>query len=472
MAFVQLCDAVASMVRSGVPADSDALVALRAQLDQLAALLAEAEVRFDTHELWRDTGAGSMRGWYADHCELGRRGAADQIRRLQRLEQWPDVTDAWVSQRLNAAQIDLIAGVVPKRFRGLFAQQAAEIIDIIAPLDVTNTETAMRQWVRCAESADGPEQFRQPPTGLHLDRVLDGRFVMHGEFDSADAAIIAAAIHDFATPDPIDTDGQPIGEPRTPAQRNSDAMIAICRFAITHREGTGDNGRFLPHISLIVDINELRASALRGAGIHLATSGNNRAGSGSFANNRAGSGSFARSGARTLTEQLEQLAVTHNWSAAERAWFTDALHHHGTSVTFDGTELDATATALHTCDSIVQRVLMAGNKVLNMGRETRTATPTQRRAIITRDRHCRAPGCHTRPEHCDVHHIDHWINGGHTDIHRMVLLCSTHHRQFHRPGHHMELDDNARFTIHSPKGWTRTTTPDHNETQHFPDARP
>jgi hypothetical protein len=42
------------MVRSGVPADARALVQLRTRLDQLAALVAEASVRFDTHELWRD----------------------------------------------------------------------------------------------------------------------------------------------------------------------------------------------------------------------------------------------------------------------------------------------------------------------------------------------------------------------------------------------------------------------------------
>ncbi len=438
LAFEQLAAAVRSMVHTGVPADAQSLLALRAQLDQLSALLAEAEVRFDQHELWRDEGAGSLRGWMADQCDLGRRAATAQARRVERLEQWPDIAQAWSAGRLNAAQVEVVVGIVPKRFVSLFAEQASSVVDIIAPLTVGNTELALRQWVRCAEAADGPDQFREPPTGLHIDRLLDGQFVLQGQFDAADAAIITAALHDFDVPDPVDADGLPIGEPRTLLQRNRDALVAACKFAVTHREGASDTGRFLPHVSLVVDVAELRASALRGAGVH----------------SHAG---------------LEQMAEAHNWSAAERAWFSDALDRrlHGTAVTFDGTDIDAAGVSLLTCDSIVQRIMVAGDKVLNMGRSVRTATPVQRRAIITRDRHCRAPGCSTKPKHCDVHHIDHWINGGRTDVHRMVLLCGTHHRQFHKPGYRMELDDDAVFTVHSPKGWSRSSTPDRIETQHF-----
>ena len=436
--FEQLSSAVTSMVLCGVPADARSLVALRAQLDQLTALLAEAEVRFDQHELWRDEGAGSLRGWMADQCDLGRRAASAQARRIERLEEWPEVAEAWSAGRLSSAQVDVVVGVVPRRFIALFAEQAGSVVDIIAPLTVGDTELAMRQWVCCAENTDGPRQLGDRTSGLYFTRILDGRFTLEGHFEGADAAVITAALQDFDVPDALDEHGELIGPVRTLSQRNADALLAACRFAIAHREGAGDTGRFLPHVSLVVDVNELRASALRGAGVH----------------SHAG---------------LEQLAEARNWSAAERAWFTDTLDRKlaGTAVTFEGTDLDAAATVLLTCDSIVQRVMVAGDKILDMGREVRTATVAQRRAIITRDRHCRAPGCSTRAKHCDVHHVDHWINGGRTDVHRMVLLCGTHHRQFHRPGYRMELDEDAVFTVHAPKGWSRSTTPDRIETRHF-----
>jgi len=431
-ALGQLADAVALVSTCGVPADSGALVGLRSQIDRLSAMVVEAEIRFDQAELWRDAGAGSLRGWMADRCGLGRQAATVQARRVERLELWPEVVQAWAAGEVSAAQVDLMVGVVPRRFVSRFADHAASVVATVAALDAAATEQVLRHWVRCAESADGPEQFRERTSGLHLDRVLDGRFVMSGQFEAADAAIIEAALRDFDVPDPVDADGQPIGEQRSLGQRNADALVEMCRFAISHRQGAGDTGRFLPHVSLVVDVAEMRAAALRGAGVRTAAG-------------------------------LDQLAEVRGWNAVERAWFTDALHHHGTGVTFDGTELDATALNLLTCDSVIQRVMVADNTILNMGRTVRTATPVQRRAIITRDRHCRAPGCHTKPKHCDVHHIDHWINGGSTDIDRMVLLCGTHHRQFHRPGYRMELDDNATFTVHAPQGWSRSTTPDRIE---------
>ncbi|NCY17440.1 MAG: hypothetical protein EBX39_11905, partial [Actinobacteria bacterium] len=87
--FEQLTSLVAAMAECGVPADSSALVGLRAQVDRLTSMVAEAEIRFDQAELWRDAGAGSLRGWMADHCGLGRRAATTEARRVERLEQWP-----------------------------------------------------------------------------------------------------------------------------------------------------------------------------------------------------------------------------------------------------------------------------------------------------------------------------------------------------------------------------------------------
>jgi hypothetical protein len=50
----------------------------------------------------------------------------------------------------------------------------------------------------------------------------------------------------------------------------------------------------------------------------------------------------------------------------------------------------------------------------------------------------------------------------------MVLLCGTHHREFHKPGYRMELSDQAEFIVHSPKGWCRSSVPERVETQIFP----
>ena len=437
IAFAQLANAVASIDTCGVPTDAGVLVGLRSQIDRLSALITEAEVRFNRNQLWRDEGAGSLRAWLVDACGLSRREATHLARRADRLESWPEVLEAWKSGALSGTQVDVVIAAVPARFVTEFAQQSPEVVRVLAPLDVAQTEVAMRQWVRCAEAADGAEDFSERPSGVYLDSLLDGRVVVQGQLNRTEAAIVEAALRVFDVPDSVDENGEFIGEPRSLGKRNADALVEVCKFALSHREGAGESGRFVPHVSLVVDIAELRASALRGSGVR----------------SKAG---------------LERAAEARGWSAAETAWFTDALHRHGDAVTADGSELDATALATLTCDSVVQRVLMAGSKMLNLGREVRTATASQRRAIVARDRHCRAPGCRTKPKHCDVHHIDHWINGGRTDVDRMVLLCGTHHREFHKPGYRMELSDQAEFIVHSPKGWCRSSVPERVETQIFP----
>jgi hypothetical protein len=89
-----------------------------------------------------------------------------------------------------------------------------------------------------------------------------------------------------------------------------------------------------------------------------------------------------------------------------------------------------------TCDCRISRIITDGpSKVLDVGRSMRTPPPPMRRAVIARDRHCRAPGCEMPPRFCDVHHILHWTKGGETKLINLILLCRRHHRHVHDGGH-------------------------------------
>jgi hypothetical protein len=80
---------------------------------------------------------------------------------------------------------------------------------------------------------------------------------------------------------------------------------------------------------------------------------------------------------------------------------------------------------------------------LDVGRKTRSIPPALRRALQSRDRGCRFPGCtHTR--FVDAHHIRHWAHGGQTRLGNLVTLCRFHHRAVHEGGARIEvLDDGA-----------------------------
>lgn len=93
-------------------------------------------------------------------------------------------------------------------------------------------------------------------------------------------------------------------------------------------------------------------------------------------------------------------------------------------------DLEAAAGTHH-----LARLLMStAVTVLHVGRNQRTATPAQRRALEARDRHCVFPGCRAHPRRCQAHHVIEWENGGATDISNMALLCVRHHICVHEGG--------------------------------------
>jgi hypothetical protein len=86
------------------------------------------------------------------------------------------------------------------------------------------------------------------------------------------------------------------------------------------------------------------------------------------------------------------------------------------------------------CDGCLSRVLMAESQVIDVGRATRAISPSQKRALRARDRHCRFPGCDRPVSWTSPHHIEFWARGGPTNLPNLVSLCWFHHRCVHEGG--------------------------------------
>jgi len=110
----------------------------------------------------------------------------------------------------------------------------------------------------------------------------------------------------------------------------------------------------------------------------------------------------------------------------------------------DGPSMAAETARRLACDASV--VMLKENddgEPLNLGRKTRTISAPLRRALNSRDKGCRFPGCANK-RYMDAHHIDHWVNGGETKPSNLVSLCRFHHRSVHEGGIRIErLDDGA-----------------------------
>ena len=84
------------------------------------------------------------------------------------------------------------------------------------------------------------------------------------------------------------------------------------------------------------------------------------------------------------------------------------------------------------CDATLRYLLEDDDGVpLALGRKQRTVSPQQRMVVEDRDKACRRPGC-GQSRWLHIHHLDHWEDGGRTDVDRMCGLCPRDHDLHHR----------------------------------------
>lgn len=101
-------------------------------------------------------------------------------------------------------------------------------------------------------------------------------------------------------------------------------------------------------------------------------------------------------------------------------------------VTAHGLELTPTELRRILAEAnIIPDVLGGRGQVLDVGRSQRDYPPPMKQAIKARDRGCIVPGCKVPVEHCEVHHIIAWKDGGVTAVWWAATLCTAHHHDVH-----------------------------------------
>jgi hypothetical protein len=97
--------------------------------------------------------------------------------------------------------------------------------------------------------------------------------------------------------------------------------------------------------------------------------------------------------------------------------------------------------------------------VLDLGRRRRRPNAALRRAARERDKcRCRFPGCESR--RVDLHHIQHWINGGRTSLENLISLCKYHHLLVHDRGYLIAAGQGGGFAFFRPEGTGLPPSPD------------
>jgi hypothetical protein len=117
--------------------------------------------------------------------------------------------------------------------------------------------------------------------------------------------------------------------------------------------------------------------------------------------------------------------------------------------------LSAAALERIACDCSLTRILLSPDSVpIDVGRAWRTISPSQRRALVARDRHCQWPGCERPASWCQAHHKKSWARGGNSDLGNYILICNRHHWMLHEGGWELiKTADNRMLAIPGRKDY-------------------
>jgi hypothetical protein len=119
----------------------------------------------------------------------------------------------------------------------------------------------------------------------------------------------------------------------------------------------------------------------------------------------------------------------------------------------DGTPLPVSTVQRFCCEATVALVAIDEfGETVAVGREFRTATRAQRRALRAMYSTCAHPHCEVGFDACRIHHIRFWRFGGRTDVSNMIPVCEQHHHLVHEGGWQLTMTDERRCTWIRPDG--------------------
>ena len=345
---------------------------------------------FDEGAGWVDGGYKSCAHWLSWRCGIDVRTAREHVCVARRLEQRPLIRDAFERGELSYSKVRALLRLEDDFDEELMLQYAQSA-------SASQLERIVRGCRRCVAVEEGSaRQFAE--RDFHWGYDEGGAVVFHGRLPAEVGAVVVRALEaarDELGPPPSET---PVGlDPLTAEQsgsvraRNADALVALAATKLAERASSADLYQLVVH----VDVDALRGSA-----------------------EPPGDGSAEPFGDCRLD---------------------------------DGSPLPRAAARRLACDASIVRVLERDGKPISLGRKTRTIAPALRRALHIRQKTCMFPAC-TQRHHTDAHHVEHWADGGQTDLGNLLRLCRFHHGLVHEGGFDVRRAPRGGFVFHDPHG--------------------
>ncbi len=397
------------------------LASIQRHRNQLDGYEARVLAAADAAQTARSEGDVDLADTHRRHTGASGKNSRRALRRAKALAKHPEVANALGDGDITAEQAELLARAkVPDDTRD-------ELLALSRRSCTDDTRVAVRDAEQAASDETPERKFRRQHRRREAATWTDneGMWNLRARLDPEAGARVQAN---------LDAEGRRLwqedktcrpNQRRTPAQREADALTNLaCREA--RADSPPNHGNATPPMAAEpADHNDSHRTA--------------------------------PTPSRRDRAQPARIQVTVSLDALRHA--TD---EHG--ATTAGIDLAAATVRRLACEAgILPTVMGASGEVLDLGRERRTVSAAQRRALATRDRGCVWPGCHAPPERCDAHHIRHWVDGGPTDLSNLALLCHRHHQLLHEGGMCLQRGADGSTMISTRNGHIV-----HRSTLHFP----
>jgi hypothetical protein len=352
----------------------DEIATLASHLSAATARWLRLIAEFDDRGGWVRGGYKTCAQWLGWQCGLAPSAAREHVRVAHRLRELPHVAACFERGELSYSKVRALTRIDDD-------VDEQELLRVARAASASQLERIVRGYRTCvAIEQDANRQWAEREFSWSWDET--GALVVRGRVPAEQGALLVAAVeaarNELGPPPPEDPAGASAeaGHRSTSVRaRNADALLALAQSSLAENAGASSADVY----QVVVHVD---SAALIG-----------------------GDGDRAESDDPSVARcELE-----------------------------DGNPLPREAVRRLGCDASIVRVLERDGKPLSIGRKTRTIPPALRRALRMRDRGCAFPGC-TQVHHTDAHHIQHWADGGRTDIDNLVQLCRHHHRLLHEGG--------------------------------------
>jgi hypothetical protein len=333
---------------------------------------------FDRREGWAAWGARSCAHWVSWRCGIASVSAREHVRVARRLAELPEVRAAFARGELSYSKVRAIT-----RVDGL--EREADMLSLARHATAAQLERLVRAH-RGVVAVERAARGARAERWLTWDHDDDGSLLLRGRLPAEEGAVLIAALD--AARDQIGSASAEAPTPASTAVPDGDPRDASAEAPV-------------------VGVGEARAEAL----MHMADA------------LLAGGGDASRTGGDRY--QVVVHVDTATLQGDDRGQTCELP---------DGVPLAGATARRLACDASLVRILERDGRPLSVGRKSRAIPPALRRALASRDRGCRFPGCTAR-RFVDAHHIEHWAHGGETSLRNLVQLCRHHHRLLHEGGY-------------------------------------